>query len=352
MTVRICYIAGREESYSRTRMILTGLRQAGFDVVTCLPPGKSFKYYPRLIWEFLRRKRGCDLVVVGFYGQLLFPFVRLLTRKPILYDVYISTFDTMVHDRGKGGATSWRARFYWWSDALSMLWADRILLETVDHIRDYAKKFGVEENKFSHIFLAADDAVMRPKDAEKENGAFVCHFHGEYAPFHGVKYILHAADLLRDENIRFQIIGTGITYARDMRLARELGLQNCTFIDRVPYAELADYMARADCCFGIFGENPRTERVLTNKVVESIAVARPLVTARNAPVQELLQDGESALLVERANPEAIAAAVRRLRDDPELRQRIAKNGHASFLKNCTLAVFSQRLKTIVEEMLN
>ncbi len=372
--IKVCYIAGREASYSRTHMVAQGLQRAGCDVVTCLPPGKSFRHYPKLIWQFLRKKRGCDLVVVGFYGQLIFPFVWLLTRKPILYDVYISTYDTMVHDRGKGGEKSLISRFYYWSDVLSMRLADRIILETHDHILDYSRKFGVPESKFFHIFLATDDSVLLPKTGIAENGAagangdpggngqsadsvqtgdqFLVHFHGEYAPFHGVEHILRAADLLRDENVHFQVIGRGITYDHDMKLARDLHLKNCTFIDWVPYAQLADHMCRAQACLGIFGENPRTERVLTNKVVESIAVARPLITARNEPVQELLKDGESALLVERANPEAIARAILKLRDDSVLRGKISRNGYDVFLRNCTLDMFSKKLDTVIKEMLN
>jgi len=349
---KICYVAGREESYSRTRMIIHGLRGAGHEVILCLPPNRSFANYPKLIFDFISRKRGCDLIVVGFYGQLIFPFVRLFTRKPILYDVYISTFDTMVHDRGKGGSDSVAAKFYWWSDALSMRWSQRILLETVDHIHDYAKKFGLSVEKFFHVFLAADNAVVLPKPQKKKDGKFLCHFHGEYAPFHGVKYILKAADILREEDVHFQIIGTGITYEQDMQLARELKLKNCTFIDRVPYEELADYMSNADCCLGIFGENPRTLRVLTNKVIESIAVARPLISARNEPVQELLQDHESAMLVERANPESIAAAILELKKDEKLRKQIAENGHKAFQENCTLEVFARRLNTVIQEMLS
>ncbi len=347
---KICYIAGREESYSRTHMLIRGMREAGHEVITCLPPDRAFKHYPKLLLDFMRRQRGCDLVVVGFYGQILFPFVWLLTRKPILYDVYISTHDTMVHDRGSTGGL--KSRLYKLSDILSMRLAGRIILETKDHIRDYAAKFGVPEEKFFHIFLAADDQVLMPREVGGKNGRFVAHFHGEYAPFHGVQYILRAAQRLTSENVHFQIIGTGITHESDMRLAKELGLANCTFIDRVPYAELADYMSQADCCLGIFGENPRTLRVLTNKVVESIAVARPLITAENEPVKELLQNGESVLLVERANPEAIAQAILKLRDDERLRRQIGENGYKEFRKNCTLQVFSQRLNTIIQEMMN
>ncbi len=354
--IKVCYIAGREASYSRTHIIIQGLRKAGYEVVTCLPPDRSFKHYPGLLLEFVRKQRGCDLVLVGFYGQILFPFVWLLTRKPILYDVYISTYDTMVNDRGKGGQKSLMARFYFWSDVLSMRLADRIILETRDHIRDYAQKFGIPEEKFFHIFLATDESVVARRngkyDDEMANGKFLVHFHGEYAPFHGVQYILRAAHILRDEHVHFQIIGRGITYERDRQLAQELDLKNCTFIDWVPYNELADYMSRAQACLGIFGENPRTLRVLTNKVIESIAVGRPLITAKNEPVQELLKDGESALLVERANPQAIADAIRRLRDDKHLREKIANSGYERFQQNCTLAIFSQKLDTVIKEMLN
>jgi len=37
-------------------------------------------------------------------------------------------------------------------------------------------------------------------------------------------------------------------------------------------------MAQADVCLGIFGDNDRVLRVTTNKVIEAIAMARPLIT--------------------------------------------------------------------------
>jgi glycosyltransferase involved in cell wall biosynthesis len=348
--MKVCYIAGREASYSRTHNILTALRNGGFEVETCLPPDKSFRHYPGLIAQFLRKKRGCDLVVVGFYGQLLLPFVRLLTRKPILFDVYISTFGTMVNDREAAEATSWKAKLYWLFDHLSMRMADRIILETNDHILGYERDYRVPRAKFEQMFLPTDERLIFPRLAPNNNGKFLVHFHGEYAPFHGVQYIIRAAKLLENENVHFQIIGKGITYERDRKLADDLHLKNITFIDWVPYHELADYMCRAHACLGIFGDNPRTLRVLTNKVIETIAVKRPLISAKNAPVQELLKDGESALLIEHANPDALAIAIRKLKNDPALRRRIAENGYQVFQNHCTQQVFAKRLKTIIEEM--
>ncbi|MBN1779906.1 glycosyltransferase [bacterium] len=346
----ICYIAGREAAYSRTAIVRKGLERAGFRVVGIFPPDKRFIHYPGLIWRFLISKHRCDLVLVGFYGQILMCFVRLLTLKPVLYDIYISTYDTMVFDRCVAKPESLKARIYRLADRLTMIWANRILLETRDHIRDYAGKFGVPEEKFEHVFLAVDDSLIGKQPVPERNGAFLVHFHGEYAPFHGVRTILRAAERLKKEQVDFEIIGTGITCTEDRALAASLELNRVRFIDWVPYEKLGESMGRAHCCLGIFGDNPRTLRVLTNKVVETLAAARPLITVKNEPVQELVRDGESALLVPPADPAALAEAILKLRDDPDLAVSLAENGYRQFRKHCTIDVFSERLKAIVNQM--
>lgn len=348
--MHICYIAGREAIYSRTRIILKALDQAGFQVTSCLPPNKYFRNYPRLIWKFIRKGRNCDLILVGFYGQLLFPFVRMFTKRPILLDLYVSTFDTMVYDRGMAKPKSFLAWLYRFVDRLSMRLSDKIILETQNHIENYARRFKIPKGKFEHLFLASDESVMKPQKSYLKNQKFLVHFHGEYAPFHGVRYIIESAHLLRDKAVHFQLIGKGITYQRDRALAEELDLKNVTFIENVPYENLADMMARADCCLGVFGNNNRNPRILTNKVIETLAVGKPLISQCNDPIQELVKDGESALLVERANPSQIAEAILKLKQSPRLRKQIAEKGHVVFQKHCTLKRFSDQLRNIIFDM--
>ncbi len=352
MAKKILYIAGREAGYTRTYNIVKALQLNNYQLKTILPPDRSFKHYPSLLKQFYKWRNWSDLIIVGFYGQLILPFVWLLSRRPILYDVYISTFDTMVYDRRKASSKSIKGFIYWLSDVLSMKMARMILLETDDHIRDYSKKFHIAASKFRRLFLPVDEKLIFPQKADKKNSNFWVHFHGEYAPFHGAKYIIQAANKLRKKRVKFRIIGTGITYNQDRGLANKLKLNNIDFIERVPYAGLARYMANADVCLGIFGDNPRTLRVLTNKVIEALAVRKPLISAKNVPVQELLEDEKSALLIERASPDALANAILRLKENPELREKIADAGYAVYLKNCTLDIFSKRLKKIIEEMLN
>jgi len=349
--MKVLYVAGREAGYSRTRIVRKGLERQGIKVIGIFPPDRSFKHYPRLLWRTLLNAPHCDLVLVGFYGQVLLPFIRLLTWKPILFDMYITTYDTMVYDRAKAQPGSWMARLYGLSDWLSYWLANHSVLESQSHIHFFCRVFKVNGQKLSRIFLAVDDEVLFPRPEEKKHSNFLIHFHGEYAPFHGIPYILKAAKLLEKESIQFQIIGRGITYEADQQLARALGLVNVAFYNSVPYEQLAELMAEADVCLGIFGDNDRVLRVTTNKVVEAMAMAKPLITARNEPVQELLTHEQSAYLIERANPQALADAIFKLAGDAPLRQRLAQAGYAAFIKNCTVEALGREFKKIMEGML-
>ena len=347
--MRVLYVAGREADYSRTRNVRKGLQKAGLDVVGVFPPRRSFRYLPLLIRRALLAARKADAIVVGFYGQPLVPFLRL-SRKPLIFDIYISTFDTLILDRGLAGESSLFARVSRALDRVACAASDRIVLETNDHIRDFASKFAVPAEKFRRVFLAADEDVIYPRPVQRQDGRFWVHFHGEYAPFHGVNHIIEAAKILQDQGVCFRLIGTGITSERDRGRARQLGLRNVEFIDRVPYDSLAEYMSRADVCLGFFGENRRAERVFTNKVVESMGAGRPLVTRRNRPVQELLVHRENAFLCEPGSGEALAEAILELKEDPALREKLARNARRTFLENCTTEQLGKSFRTIIEEL--
>ena len=323
--MRILYLAGREASYSRTRIVMRALESRGHEVVPVLPPDRSFKHYPGLLLKAMLKAPSCDVVLTGFYGQLLTPVMRLLTWKPIVFDMYITTYDTMVFDRAKAKAGSFMAWVYGLSD-----W----------------RTFKVDGKKLRRLFLAVDDKAIYPRPATEKSDKFLVHFHGEYTPFHGVRHILKAAKMLENEGVAFQIVGRGITYEEDMKLARELDLKNVRLIDNVPYDQLAVLMSNADVCLGIFGDNTRASLVMTNKVIEGIGMAKPLITQRNAPVQELLTHGESVYLVPAADPQALADAIRTLKNDPALREKIARNGYAAFEQYCS----SQKTGEAIEAM--
>lgn len=52
-----------------------------------------------------------------------------------------------------------------------------------------------------------------------------------------------------------------------------------------------------------------------------------------------------------ADPQALADAILRLKNDEALRHKIAANGHAVFQQQCATATFGQRFTAILNEVL-
>jgi glycosyltransferase involved in cell wall biosynthesis len=115
------------------------------------------------------------------------------------------------------------------------------------------------------------------------------------------------------------IAGTGPLLADLERLARESGVaERVRFLGLRPDARAL--MGAADVVV-----MPSRWEGLPLSALEALASGTPLVATDVRGLRELVTDGENALLVPE-EPEALAAALRRVLDDPELAGRLAAAG--------------------------
>jgi glycosyltransferase involved in cell wall biosynthesis len=121
--------------------------------------------------------------------------------------------------------------------------------------------------------------------------------------------------------------GTNTPEAPDLP-ALEKGLHDLGWVGRdvVP-----DLLNAADVLVQPGRPGPYNDYRLPSKLPEFLASARPVVLPR-ANVGLELENGREAIVLERADPEDIAAAVVRLADDPELRRTIGEEGRRFALR--------------------
>ena len=84
-------------------------------------------------------------------------------------------------------------------------------------------------------------------------------------------------------------------------------------------------------------------------VVEALAVGTPVIATAVGGVPELVRDGQNGLLVPAGDHGALAAAIRRLIDEPGLRERLAVAAAPS-VEHLRSAVLYARLEAILREV--
>ena len=349
--MKILYFGIYNPDYARNRVLINGLKQNGIEILECRSSSKGFLAFIDLFFKYFKFRGKYDFMLVGFPGQEVMFLARFLTRKPIIFDAFTSHYGGYILDRRYWSPQSIRAKYYRFLDKWSCKLADLVLLDTNVHIDFFVREFGLPREKFRRIFVGTDSDIFYPRNGEKSDDKFLVHFHGNYIPLQGVKYIIEAAKVLEKENILFNLIGRGQTFEEDRIFAESLGLKNINFIDKVSYDKLPDYMARADICLGIFGDSPKTELVIPNKVYEALAMGKPVITANTKAVRELLIDGVNAFLCQRADPKSLAEKILFVRSQPDTAQKIAINGRKLFEENLTEKVLgAEVLKNIYEKI--
>lgn len=353
--MRVLFLAGREWSYARNEVLLRALRR--FAEVDVVAPATQ----PRSQWlsslavamralPHLRRKY--DLLLVGFYGHVIVQLVRRFWRGPLLFDAFVSTYDTLCFDRRTFAPTSPPGRLAFRLDRSSCLAADHVLLDTEHHVRYFVDTFALPAARFTALPVGCSEEIYAWHPLPQPSDRLEVLSYATFLPLHGIDTTLRAAALLRDAPLHLRLIGSGPALPAMRALAQELKLDNVTFAPPVPPRQLSAAIAAADICLGgHFGPGDKAARVIPGKIYQMLAVGRPVIAADAPGNRELLHHDESAWLIPPADPEALAAALRRLAADMQLRARLAAGGHAAYNAQAGETVIGRRLRAVVERTL-
>jgi glycosyltransferase involved in cell wall biosynthesis len=353
--LRILYFGTYERTYPRNAQVISCLRRAGVEVAErhiSVWEGREQKWRagPTTLLKLLaaearllsRPADDFDAVIVGYPGHLDLTAARRAARgKPVVFNPLLSLEDTLVGDRARFGPGSLPARLLAAVDRRALRAADLVVADTEANADDLARRSHLPHRQVAVCFVGAEERVFRPGWQREE--PFEALFVGKLIPLHGLETVLAAARLAPD--IRFRIVGSG---QQEHALAGRP--RNVEWTPWIEYEQLPQELHAAGCALGIFGTSAKAGRVIPNKVFQALACGTPVVTADTIGVRELLADGVSALLVPPGDPEALAAAVRRLADDGELAERLGARGHAVYREHASEDVLGARWRGLLEAL--
>jgi glycosyltransferase involved in cell wall biosynthesis len=255
-------------------------------------------------------------------------------------------------------------RVVWWQQAIpERSWLDGIAtLLPARAIACYSQAARRAQERLrprrATVVIHAGSPVPEPPGARPslplpDDAPIVC-LVGRLQPWKGQDRLLRAQAILHERGCRMHLLivggdsyGLSPEYAASLQpLVRELGLEGAVTMtgevpDAGPYIELSDILVNASDPepFGI---------VILEGMARGVAVA----AVDSGGPAEFVQDGETGVLARSGEPQALADALARLLDSPELRARLGAAGRERYLSEYTDAAMRRRFFASFEAILD
>jgi glycosyltransferase involved in cell wall biosynthesis len=231
---------------------------------------------------------------------------------PIVWDMFIPLYDTVVRDRRLVRSSSPIAWALWLWEFAACRAADVVVLDTEAHARLIQQTYHLPTKRTAAVLVGAEleHFPRAPREAREESREIDVLFFGQFIPLHGIETIVEAARRSKNGPYRWSLVGTGQEGERIRALLESDSDVKVDWIRWLPYESLQKRIAQADVCLGIFGESSKAANVIPNKVFQILAVGRPLITRDSPAIRELLSTNTPGVrLVPPGDPEALVNAV-------------------------------------------
>lgn len=278
-------------------------------------------------WVALRR--GFDVLQLCNPPDVLFPiavFFKLLGKRYIFdhHDVCPELFATQY-----GRRSGFLYRILCWSERRSLRWADAVISTNESYRAVAVTRCGIAPDAVTVVRNGPDleRYAIWPQPVEKS--PVRVGYIGNMNPQDGVDQLLLAAkhivvDRGRDD-VEFVLIGKGDSFASLKAMATELAIdRKVRFTGRIPDADV--HRELSDCDIGCQPDprNPLNEISTMNKVLEYMALAKPVATFDL--VETRVSCGDAAAYAPDDTAEGLAEGILRLVDDFALRREMGLRG--------------------------
>ena len=314
---KILIIGIYNENYHRNKLIIKAL-SLKFNVceINLSNYKKNIFKHISFLFKLLFNGARRDYIYIMFPGYhfafevLLFKIIFF--KKKIIYDAFISIYDTNVQSNKLISKFSFKSLYYYIIDFLSCFLADILVFDTKEHRLFFENKFHINNKKIKIIIPVIVNYKFIDQVKDDQNFEFFDHnsfnilFYGKYTALHGVEYIIEAAKCLEKENLKFILVGSGLTIKKIRKTVEELALKNVVFVKKMNYKDLIACIKKSDLCLGIFGPTEKAKRVVPNKVLDYLACGKLVVTGRNSALERSFKDGQDLIYCNMADGQDLA----------------------------------------------
>ena len=266
----------------------------------------------RALLQLIHRHRPHVIHAHSAVAGVIARLAGKISQTPVVYTVHGFGFKPQAPTRVRVSA--------WLAEAVLAAWTTRMVCVS-EHERSLASRLPIDPERVSVIHNTLADVPQRARPAQQPSSiVMVARMASPKRP----DVLLQALALMARQGLQpsVHLLGDGPLLAAQRALAERLGLSQVQFEGDVD--AVAERLSQHQI-FVLLSDHEG----LPISVLEAMRAGLAIVASRLPGVQELVSDGDSALLVDN-NPDQVAQALSRLLADAPLRQRLGEQARARF----------------------
>lgn len=212
-------------------------------------------------------------------------------------------------------------------------------------IRDKFAAMGVDVSNINNFPMPSElDAGMPWSGKHKE----VCYV-GGISSIRGIREVIAAIGVSRS-GATLSLVGNFTENAVREEVRNLPGWDKTNEIGFLPRAGVRDILGRSVAGIVTFLPVPNHIEAQPNKMFEYMSAGLPVIASDFPLWREIVEGNECGLCVDPLDPAAIAAAIDRLVDDPELARRMGENGRRAVRERYNWHVEEEKLLALYRKL--
>lgn len=200
-------------------------------------------------------------------------------------------------------------RIFHWVSGRVYRGVDKIMISSRGFRQYLVEEHGVPTERIEYLPQHAEDIFAKEAAAKQHEGINLV-FAGNIGAAQSVETIILAAEALKgNDQIKWHIVGDGIDLERCKAMAAAKGLNSVIFYGRKPLQEMPEYYAMADAMLLTLMDDPDISRTLPGKVQTYMAAGKPILSAANGEVQDVIREAQCGYAVNAGDWQGLAKCV-------------------------------------------
>lgn len=256
----------------------------------------------------------------------------------------------------------WIIKFAYWFEAFIYKKAKKINVLTPAFYTKLVETKKVSPNKIIEIPNAADfeisDELLNSFDVDafrKDKGwenKFVITYVGAHGVANGLHQIIQTAEILKETNVLFVLVGDGMKKKELMAQVKSLTLDNVVFYDPVPKKEVLKFVLASDMGASVLMKNDTFKTVYSNKTFDYMSCKKPILMAIDGVSRELVEKAGAGIFVEPENPIDFSNKIKLYLDNKSLIAVQGENGYQYAKQNFDRVVLAKKYIDKLKQLIN